>query len=127
MVESNLFDVPAYAGQSHLVTVPDTLDLADRAALALNGITGTIDPELLTMWGLVHYNTRHPHLSHWASAETLLDPKLAESISLMRIMSGSTLGLELEQRYREAILSRLQDGLYWDLYSPRRPWRNSYS
>jgi hypothetical protein len=127
MNPKNLFDVPAYAGKTHPATVPDTLDLAERAALALNGIMGTIDPELLTMWGLVHYNARRPHLSHWASAETLVDPKLAESITLMRIMSGSRHGLELEQRYRAAILGRLQDGLYWDLYTPRRPWRNSYS
>ena len=26
-----------------------------------------------------------------------------------------------------ALLSRLQDGLYWDLYAPERPWRNSYA
>jgi hypothetical protein len=127
MAETNLFDVPAHEGQSYSATLPDTLDLAGRAALALNGITGTIDPELLTTWGIVHFDARRPHLSHWASAETLVDPKLAESISLMRIMSGSTLELELERNYRAAILSRLQDGLYWDLYTPRRPWRNAYA
>lgn len=127
MTESNLFDIPAHDGALYSDSIPDTLDLTDRAALALNGIIGTIDPDLLTMWGLVHYTTRRPHLSHWASAETLVDPKLAESITLMRIMSGSTHGLELEQRYRSAILSRLKDGLYWDFYNPRRLWRNSYS
>ncbi len=127
MTETDLFDVPAYAGQFYDTTSPDTLDLADRAALALNGIMGTIDPDLLTMWGLVHYNARRPHLSHWASAETLVDPKLAESITLMRIMSGSRRELELEQRYRAALLGRLQDGLYWDLTDQRRPWRNSYA
>jgi len=123
----DLFDVPAHEGQFTSSTVPDTLDLADRAVLALNGITGTIDPDLLSMWGLVHYAAKRPHISHWASAEILLDPKLAESITLMRIMSGSDLELDLEHRYRAAILNRLQDGLYWDFYTPRRPWRNSYS
>lgn len=122
-----LFDIPAYEGNCISQTVPDTLDLVDRATLALNGILGTIDPDLLTTWGLIHFNARRPHLSHWASAETLVDPKLAESITLMRIMSGETKGLDLEQRYRAAILSRLQDGLYWDRNDPRRPWRNSYS
>lgn len=127
MVDPNLFDVPAYQGQSTTTSLPATLDLPERAALALNGIMGTVDPDLLTTWGLVHYAARRPHLSHWASAETLVDPKLVESITLMRIMSGSKQELELEQRYRAAILSRLQDGLYWDLYNPLRPWRNSYS
>ena len=124
---SDLFDVPAHTGQFTTAVFPDTLDLAERARLALNGILGTIDPDLLTTWGLVHYNARRPHLSHWASAETLVDPKLAESITLMRIMSGSDQDLELEQRYRGAMLNRLQDGLYWDLTNPRRPWRNSYA
>ena len=127
MTDPNLFDVPAHEGKFHSAPMPDTLNLPDRAALALNGIMGTIDPDLLTMWGLVHYAVPKPHLSHWASAETLVDPKLAESITLMRIMSGSTHELELEQRYRGDMLSRLDDGLYWDRYNPRRPWRNSYS
>ncbi|MEW6754788.1 MAG: hypothetical protein AB1505_27975 [Candidatus Latescibacterota bacterium] len=122
-----LFDVPAHAGRFHAATVPATLDLAERAALAVNGIGGTIDPELLTMWGLVHYAAHRPHLSHWASAEILVDPKLAESLTLMRVMSGSQQHLEVERRYRASILSRLEDGLYWDRYTPRRPWRNLYA
>jgi len=127
MNEAFLFDVPAYEGQLTPADQPGTLDLAERASLAVNGITGTIDPDLLTMWGLVHYATPKPPLSHWASAETTCDPKLAESITLMRVMSGSTQELELEQRYRASILSRLEGGLYWDKVNPRRPWRNSYS
>ena len=132
MPSSNLFDVPAYQGRTSAPeeqseSEPDTLDLATRGALALNGILGTIDPDLLTTWGLVHYAARRPHLSHWASAETLVDPKLAESITLMRVMSGGQQDLDLEIHYRAAILSRLHAGLYWDQYTPRRPWRNSYS
>lgn len=128
MINKNLlFDVPAHHGQLTSRLVPDTLDLAERAALAIHGMGGTIDPHLLTMWGLVHYTAPRPHLSHWASAETLVDPKLAESLTLMRIMSGSTQFLDLEREYRGAILSRLDSGLYWDRYDPRRPWRNSYT
>ena len=108
-------------------TVPDTLDLAERAALGIHGIGGCIDPELLTMWGLIHYAVPRPHLAHWASAETLCDPKFGESLSLLRIMSGSKEFLDLESRYREAMLSRIRDGLYWDYYTPQRPWRNSYA
>jgi hypothetical protein len=127
MEEKNLFDVLAHAGQQVSITVPDTLDLAERAALAVNGIGGTIDPDLLTMWGLIHFMAKRPHLSHWASAEILLDPKMAESLTLMRVMSGSDAYLDLERNYRAAILSRLDHGLYWDRYTPRRPWRNSYA
>ena len=38
------FDVPAYAGESYEALVPDTLDLEERAALAVNGLTGPTDP-----------------------------------------------------------------------------------
>lgn len=114
-------------GAHHRATVPDTLDLAHHAALAINGIGGCIDPELLTMWGLVQYGCKRPHLSHWASAETLCDPKFGESLPLLRVMSGSTQHLALEGQFREAMLARVQDGLYWDLRNPQRPWRNSYS
>ena len=108
-------------------SIPDTLDLAERAALGIHGIGGCIDPELLTMWGQIFYAVARPHLAHWASAETLCDPKFGESLCLLRIMSGSEEYVDLEARYREAMLSRIEEGLYWDFYTPQRPWRNSYA
>jgi hypothetical protein len=106
---------------------PDTLDLAARGALALNGLGGNIDPELMTMYGLIHFCAKRPHFSHWASAETLCDPKFAESFPLMRVMSGSDQHADLERRFRDAVLGRVDDGLYWDRANPRRPWRNAYA
>ena len=114
-------ETPEYSlsGKRYSTTIPDTLDLAERAALAINGIGGCIDPALKTMWGLVHYCTPTPHLSHWASAENTCDPKFAESLPLMRLMSGSDQYLGLEAEYRAALRSRIQpcsdggrDGLY---------------
>ena len=108
-------------------SVPDTLDLAERARLALNGLGGNIDPDLLTMYGLIHFCAKRPYFSHWASAETLCDPKFAESFPLMRIMSGSDQHADLARRFRDAVLGRVDDGLYWDRVDPRRPWRNGYA
>lgn len=118
---------PTLAGARYAAIVPDTLDLAERARLALNGLGGNIDPELMTMYGLIRFCTSRPHFSHWASAETLCDPKFAESFPLMRLMSGSNQYAELEERFRQSILSRVDEGLYWDRVDPRRPWRNSYA
>ncbi len=42
-----------YAGDRYQAVVPDTLDLAERAALALNGLGGTSDP---AMGGLHYFN-----------------------------------------------------------------------
>lgn len=114
-------------GTTYEATVPDTLDLAERARLALNGIGGNIDPELMTMYGQINFCSRRPHLSHWGSAETLCDPKFAESFPLMRLMSGSDEHADLERAFRKSILSRVGEGLYWDRVNPRRPWRNSSS
>jgi hypothetical protein len=135
-------------GESQQATVPDTLDLAERARLAVHGIMGSIDPELLTMYGLIFYATPRPHLSHWASAENTCDPKLAESLTLLRTMCGSDEMRELEARYFGNMVSRIdgngsglstagaahpltaagaQPRLYWDCYTPKRPWRNSYA
>ncbi|MCL5099298.1 MAG: hypothetical protein M1608_17535 [Candidatus Omnitrophica bacterium] len=114
-------------GKTYEATVPDTLELADRARLALNGLGGNIDPELMTMYGQIFFCARRPYLSHWGSAETLCDPKFAESFPLMRLMSGSDQYADLERSFRKSILSRVDDGLYWDRVNPRRPWRNSYS
>jgi len=117
----------ALEGTSHAATVPDTLELADYARLAVNGLGGSIDPELLTMYGLIQFCHPRPYLSHWASADTLCDPKFAESLTLMRLMSGSDHYAELERRFHAAILSRVEHGLYWDRTQPLRPWRNSYA
>ena len=38
------FAVPAYEGERYEALVPDTLDLQERAALAVNGLTGPTDP-----------------------------------------------------------------------------------
>lgn len=127
MTELSEFVVPSHLGAATSASLPGTLDLAQHARLAIHGIGNTIDPDLLTMWGLVHFTAPRAHLSHWASAETLVDPKLAESMTLLRLMSGSTEHQELEARYFGAILSRLEGGLYWDRYTPSRPWRNQYS
>jgi hypothetical protein len=47
------FDIPPYSGERYKDTVPDTLDLAERAKLALRGATSITDPEAdyeIYMW-----------------------------------------------------------------------------
>jgi len=116
-----------YRGSRHEQTVPDTLDLADRAELALNGIGGCIDPDLHhMMYFHVFYAFRKPFLRHHG-ADTTCDPKFAESFPMMRIMCGSGAHADLEVRQREELLARIEDGLYWNRYEPSRPWYNSYN
>jgi hypothetical protein len=114
------------AGKSYAAEIPDTLDLAGRAELAVRGMLNTLDPALMTMFGLIYFNARTPFLRHW-SADIPLDPKLAESLPLMRLMCGSDFLAPLEQNYRAELLSRIDGGLYWDRFTPLRPWRNIYN
>ena len=117
-----------YSGTSYEATVPDTLDLADRAALAINGLGGTIDPNLDYLpYGATFFADKTPHMHHWSTADNGCIPKYGESFSFMRIMSGSKQYLELESKTRDAMLARVEDGLYWDRYDPRRPWRDIYA
>ena len=122
--ESLLRVVPT--GKSYKTEIPDTLDLAGRADLAVRGMLNTLDPALMTMFGLIYFNARTPFLRHW-SADIPLDTKFAESLPLMRLMCGSDFQAPFEQDYRRELVSRIDDGLYWDRYTPLRPWRNIYN
>jgi len=117
----------AYAGKRYQASIPDTLDLAERAALAINGLGGVIDPALhYQMYFLVRYAVRTPYMRHH-SADTTCDPKLAESFAMMRLMCGSDQHAEIETGQRAELISRIEDGLYWNYVDPARPWRNSYN
>ena len=116
-----------YSGKRYQATIPDTLDLAERAELAINGLGGTIDPNLDYLpFGIIHWTDRHPHMQHWASADITCNPKYGQAFPMMRLASGSRRCLDEEQGNRTRMLARVQDGLYWDLHDPARPWRNVY-
>ena len=120
-------DMAAYAGERYQAVVPDTLDLAERAELAINAIGGTIDPAMhYQMFFRVMYACKPPYLQHH-SADTTCDPKFAESFPMMRIICGSDRYLDMEAAQRKELLSRIQDGLYWNLVDPVCPWRLPYS
>lgn len=125
--EDPVFELPAPEGDRYEAVVPDTLDLADHARLAINGIGGTLDPNMdFLPFGLVHWTSKTPHMQHWASADVGCGAKLCESFPLMRIISGSDQYLDYETGMGTAFMSRIQDGLFWDYYDPARPWRNVY-
>lgn len=122
--------MPTYRGTHYEAVVPDTLDLADRARLALNGLGGTIDPACgYSMFFSVTYACRTPTMRHQGSADITCDPKFGESFPLMRLMCGSDLYADVEAAHRAELLSRLcpQDGLYYNVARPDRPWTLGYN
>ena len=45
---------------------------------------------------------------------------------MMRLMCGSDLYTEVEAGQRAELLSRIDNGHYWNRADPLRPWRTSY-
>lgn len=116
-----------YLGLRYQALVPDTLDLAERARLAINGIGGCIDPELdYTQYFHVRLTWRQPYMSHYG-CDTTCDPKFTESLPMMRLMCGSDQYRELEAAQYKALLGRIEGDFYWNKVDPRRPWRSSYN
>ena len=115
------FDVPAYEGERYEALVPDTLDLQERAALAVNVLTGATDPladHELYFW--VRFSSEPPMMRHDFSDICVM--KFMEALPLMRIASGSDLNSNVERRWMEVALHQQgSDGL---AYVPTRgrPW-----
>jgi hypothetical protein len=96
--QRSTINLPRIKGTYYEATVPDTLDLADKAELALNGLLGTLDPGLgyenyFNAWLDVHpaYQT-HEHPGGLAT----INCKYAEAIPQMLVMCGSKKFLEPE-------------------------------
>ena len=116
--------LPAYQGERYQAEVPDTLDLADRAALALNGIGGTIDPDGdYQMWIEMCCSANPPYMLHGGS-DGSCTPKYAVSMPLMRVACGSDRYLDIEQGMFDTLVDWISedDGLLYTVYSPSRPW-----
>jgi hypothetical protein len=106
-------DIPPYSGQTYTDLVPDTLDLAERIALAVNGVTGPTDPQAdceIYFWA--NFFHQPPVFTHdwsdWCQA------KFYEALPLLRIASGSTLNSQVDETWKEVILRSIgPDGLYY--------------
>ncbi len=102
-------------GDRYEADVPDTLDLADRMALAINALTNAWYPE--EKWALclyVSFSRRPAELfpSHVTDAYLNMPPKFLEALALCRLASGSTKNLDVDLEVLKAQLSLLgEDGL----------------
>ncbi len=93
--------------------MPDTLDLAERIELAVNGVTGPTDPAAdceIYFWA--NFFHQPPVLTHdWSD---WCQPKFMEALPLLRTASGSTLNQHVDEVWKEVILRSIgPDGLYY--------------
>ena len=114
-------EMPPVRGERYQDTVPDTLDLAEMAELAINGLTGPNDPQAgYELYFTVHLQRNPPIMLHDFSDGN--QTKFLGPLALMRVITGSQRHRTEERGMLEAYLKSIgHDGLY---YPPLkgRPW-----
>jgi hypothetical protein len=109
---------------THTIQVPASLDLVERAELGINGLMGSVDPDLdYEPYFLVFLAARPAYMSHWSSMVSGVLPKYVEAMALLRCMTGSDAHRDVERGMLEAVERNIaEDGLIYDRSGPRRPW-----
>jgi Beta-L-arabinofuranosidase, GH127 len=115
---------PPSEGRTYKARVPDSHDLVDYADYAINGLTQTLDPEFnYEIFFRVQLGTNPPYLEHDTTGLPTINPKFAESLAMMRVMTGSNRYADVDQKLMQMMIDNTgQDGLYYSRYSARRTW-----
>jgi hypothetical protein len=114
---------PAVVGTWYEATVPDTLDLAERARMSLRFFDALTDRE----HGYeMYWEATISGPEHQFSPLMACQPKAMEAMAMARLMCGSTEGLETEAKMLEEMASHIgPDGIYWVPKYADRPWLGS--
>lgn len=114
-------------GICYQTTAPDTLDLADRSALAINALTAAADPDAnYATYLCANLLVNPPYMNHMEGGPC--HSKAVEALPLLRLASGSTHNLDVEKGMLDRMLTDIeQDGIAW-LNTDGKPWyaQNSY-
>ena len=114
----------APSGDRYEATVPDTLDLAHRAELALRGIAGLTDSNNgYQQWHIINWASNPPNLIHHY-CEMDCTTKQWDAMAQLRAVCGSKEFMDIEEGMGKTIMSFLDkdDGLYYAKYDPKCPW-----
>ena len=114
-------NLPDYQGQAYEAVVPDTLDLAAMAKLAVHGLTSVTDPAAdHEIYWRVRMQDKRPVMSRDVNHQVQLI--MHRSLVFNRLISGSRENMNVEKRWMEMPFQMQgPDGL---LYYPLggRPW-----
>ncbi|MGA8269389.1 MAG: hypothetical protein WB787_16635 [Candidatus Acidiferrales bacterium] len=117
------FAIPAYRGHTYVDSVPDTLDLTERAKLGVNVLTGITDPNAeYEIYWLTDIFRDPPIMLHDFNDWVQNQEGLMEALPLLRNATGSDLNSQVDPFWMRSILKSIgPDGL---LYLPLkgRPW-----
>lgn len=92
-------------GQRYETLVPDTLDLAERARLAVGGLTSFLNAKAgYAPYGHTYFNANPPYLSDMPGGPPNWG-KIAESLILARLMCGSEEHLDVDAHMLSGMLA----------------------
>ncbi len=91
-------------GKRYRATVPDTLDLAERARLAVHGLTAFLDEKAnYAPYGHTYWNGNPPYMADLPGGPPNWG-KIAESLIFARLMCGSEENLDIEAQSLRGML-----------------------
>jgi hypothetical protein len=104
-------NTPDWDGERYESVVPDTLDLAERAALGVHGLTEPMDPNAdYELYWMVNFRRNPPIMIH--NFNDMVQIKFHESLPLLRIPSGSRQNERVDERWMQMVMQmRGPDGL----------------
>ncbi len=117
------FSIPAYKGHTYADTVPDTLDLTERAKLGVQILTSITDPNAdYEIYWLTDIFRNPPIMLHDFNDWVQNQEGLMEALPLLRNASGSELNSEVDPAWMKSTLKSIgPDGLVY-LPLKGRPW-----
>ncbi len=117
------FEIPPYRGERYEDSIPDTLDIAHRAELAINALTGITDAdaEYEVYWQAELFRNpavmMHDHNDWVQSVEGFM-----EALPLLRVATGSDLNAQVDPVWMQVLLKSIgPDGLIYEILDGR-PW-----
>lgn len=115
------FDMPEYKGNYYEATISATLDLAERARLAVNGLTEPLDADYdYELYWIVDLLAKKPVMGH--TIDDHVQARFFQALPLVRLASGSRQNMDVERSLLKTHLKMQEkNGL---MYIPikGRPW-----
>ena len=105
---------PVYAGERYEAEVPDTLDLANRASLAVSSLAQLVNPEMEYVDYIRLRLYTDPPIMYQSDYQTVCAVKIVEALPLLRTMSGSQFRDDIDVGAMGQFASQIgEDGLYY--------------
>ncbi len=117
------FEIPTYRGRRYADTVPDTLDIAERAKLCIHALTSITDPNAdMEVYWLASFHRNPPVMQHDFNDWVENVEGLKEALPLLRLLTGSSENDHVDPIWMQTALKEIgPDGM---VYIPMkgRPW-----